>query len=160
MSGSTQLQSRGIEPVARCLIHHLMVPDVYFEVRLPGRRERADLLLIDMAGAGDVHVVKVRYGLDRAMAAIGSLMRFPAHYRWIACYADRIPAQARGRLRRGGGLYPSAGAGRVGVIEIDRSEQDDLTAAVLVKAERFLSPIDRDLIRAVAEEREPDIRFD
>ena len=159
-TGITRLHDRALEPVARCLIRHLMVPDVYFEATFPGRRANTDIVLIDRAGAGDVHLVEVKVAIDKALAAIPVLLRVPAHYRWVACFGHTISDRTRAHLRRGEGLLPPTGAGRIGVIEVIRSEPDDLTAGILVNAERFLEPVDPEALRAFADRHPPSIRFD
>ena len=53
-----RLEHRGREAVADCLIRDLMVPNIYFDANWPNAQLQADVLAIDRAGTGDVHVVQ------------------------------------------------------------------------------------------------------
>jgi len=199
MTETKRLEARALEPVAKCLIRYLHVPQIYFDAPWPSPRLRAvdapalagptfvkgprghvDLLAIDRAGSGDLHVVEIRHDSTEALEAITKLMRIPAHYRWVAFYRETVTQQLPKidpRL-----LYPESGAGRVGMIEIIRGAGDNLGtnipvrtleealgkvaeagdnlgAKILVRAERFHG-LKRSAIAAFVAKHEPDISFD
>ncbi len=130
-------EARAREPVSKCLAERLMVPEVYWGVRwllLP----EVDVLLIDRAGAGDVHAVEIRRDAAKALAVIPQLLkRVRAHYRWIAVFEEGLDSATRAKLLRREGLFPEQGPGCIGVIGVTRSPDGSLEASVLVKAERF-----------------------
>src|SRR6266702_1807599 len=60
MNHVQRLEHRGREAVAECLIRDLMVPHIYFDVEWPDSQLHVDVLAIDRAGSGDVHVVEIK----------------------------------------------------------------------------------------------------
>ena len=199
MTETKRLEARALEPVAQCLIRYLHVPQIYFDAPWPGPRMQAvdgpalagpafvkgpcrhvDLLAIDRAGTGDLHVVKIKHDLPEVLEAIANLMRIPAHYRWVAFYRETVTQHLPEiDLRL---LYPESGAGRIGIIEIIRGAGDspeanipvitleealgkvaeagdDLWANILLRAERFHG-LTRSLVAAFVAKHEPDIAFD
>lgn len=125
---------RAREPVARCLMRGLLVPKVYFEARWPSDASRADVVLIDRAGVGDVHVVAVKATLRSAFAAVGRVLAVPAQYRWIA--VPRTRSLLNAAQQNIDALLPESGAGRVGLIEIVETN-NDLGANIMIQSERF-----------------------
>ena len=150
-----RLELRALEPVAQCLIRKLLVPDVYFEFRMPNG-DKADVLLVNRAGTSDLHVVEMRSSLEQGLKALDTLANMPAHYRWLAVpltdaertvlMSDRTP------------FYPPSGAGRTGLIEVVRMNGDDLGADVVWKAERFHGQY-RDGLQEAFRSRRPDLEF-
>ena len=85
-------------------------------------------------------------------------MRIPAHYRWVAFFRETVTQQLPAGLEAGN-YIPKAVPGRVGLIEIVRSEMgaaDDLSAEILVKAERFVG-LKYSQIDPFAKKHEPDM---
>lgn len=133
-TNSERLLLRAREPVARCLIRKLIVPKVFFDARWPDEESRTDLLVIDRAGAGDVHVVEIKSNFRAARSAIPGLLDVPANYRWLAVpRAKNLEEAVSMHIDE---LYPPKGAGRVGIIEIVEIVHD-LGASVVLQAERF-----------------------
>jgi len=137
MTEIERFEVRAREAVAQLLNRRLSIPDIFFEAPWPDEKGRADLLAVDRAGTGDLHVVEIRYDSTKAPEAIAKLMCIPGHYRWVAFYRETVTQQLPAMLDSRQ-LYPESGPGRVGLIEIVRSEKDDLSAEILVKAERFV----------------------
>ena len=132
-----RLGQRAKDPVSRALIRHLVVPWIYFEAPWPSSEARVDVLAIDRAGTGDVHVVEIRQRAADALRAIAQVMRIPAQFRWVAFFAGSITPAVTLKLLNRECLYPADGPGRVGVIEVVRMQGDDLGANIKVTAERF-----------------------
>jgi hypothetical protein len=84
-----------------------------------------------------VHAVEIKTSAAAAIAAIPQLLRVPAQYLWLAFPAETLDAKTRRALEDRDCLYSPKGAGRIGVIEISRTENDDLQARIGVAAERF-----------------------
>jgi hypothetical protein len=122
-----------------------------------------DIVAIDRAGTGDVHVVEVKRTLRDALSVgVRTVSRFPAHYRWIAYQGEGLaPVDSRSEvlLLSEEPLLPESGMGRVGVIEIIRMPFGDLGARIRFKAERFrpneLDPVVREFQR----HESPDMEF-
>ncbi len=71
--------------VARLFTRTLTVPQVFFEAAWPDAKRHVDILAIDRAGSGDVHVVEIKSRFDQVTTpVIRQLSRMPSHYRWIA----------------------------------------------------------------------------
>jgi hypothetical protein len=157
-------EERCYEPVAHYLIRQLMLPKIYFgRVWPPNKRSCTDVIAIDRAGTGDVHVVEVKRTLRDALTqGVRSVSRLPAHYRWVAYQGEGLlptDDSAETQLLSESPLLPESGMGRVGVIEVVRMPFGDLGARVRVKAERFQSG---DLDPAVSRFQKcehPDIEF-
>jgi len=154
-----QLEQRARAPVAQCLIRQLLVPKLYFGAPWPGGDQRVDLLAVDRAGVGDVHIVEVKFEAARALQAIPQLLAVPAQYRWIAFFHETVNNTVEPELMSRRALYPQSGMGRVGVIEVVRMAGDDLGANVLVRPERFPGS-SRPEVSRLLETVPPDIQFD
>ena len=152
-------EKRALDAVAQCLVRHLMVPHVYFDAEWPDvQSATVDVLAIDRAGTGDVHVAELRFSAQSAAAAIQKLRKLPAQFLWFAYFresAESVTPWQRGPTEE---LY-SAGAGRVGIIEVVRMAGDDLGASIIVKAERFHVPRSEN-VREYVEHHAPHIMFD
>lgn len=133
---------RCMEPVAQCLIRILSVPKVYFDRMWP--RENGapvDIVVIDRAGTGDLHIVKVCRTLNDALeTGVAAALDIPAHYRWV-CYQGEglFPHDEESELKllSEEPLLPETGMGKVGVIEVVRMMRNELGANIHAKAERF-----------------------
>lgn len=136
-----QLEARGKNAVAALLAHRLIVPKIFFDARWPPRTSRVDVLAVDRAGAGDIHVVQVRAGIKAAAEAIAQLMQLPAHYKYVAVVT---PGNYRLQERT---LYSEDGLGRVGVILFEEQEHDQLLARINIAPERFR--VGPDVIRQI-----------
>jgi hypothetical protein len=160
-------QERCLEPVARCLMRMLLVPKVYFDRVWPpptGRRSaRVDVVAIDRAGTGDVHVVEIKRSLaDALVDGVTAVRDVPAHYRWIAYQGEGLLPVGLSdvvSLQSEKPLLPKKGMGRIGVIEVVRMGSGDLGANVRLRAERF-QPGDIDAaIQTFLRQEKPDIDF-
>jgi len=147
------VQDRAKDAVAQCLINQLHVPTVYFDAPWPSGRNHTDLLIIDRAGTGDVHVVEITKDLDAALKYIPRILKIPAQFRWIAYVDEPVARKSLHRIDRNqrracnAPLYPPKGMGRVGVIAVGsggesaaddvEKVEDSFDAEVVVSAERF-----------------------
>jgi|WetSurMetagenome_2_1015567.scaffolds.fasta_scaffold07903_6 hypothetical protein len=155
-----RLHERALEPISQCLIRDLIVPNVYWEVPWPADGKRVDLLLIDRAGSGPVHVVEIKVHAADAVQSIPQVQRIPAHYRWIAFFAETLDAKTCRQLANREILFPVKNTpGCVGVIEVVRMSDDTLGANILVRAEMFVQALDKD-VAAFKKHNKPTIRFD
>ncbi|MFH1562792.1 MAG: hypothetical protein ABIF11_05175 [Nitrospirota bacterium] len=157
-------EERCYEPVARCLIRTLIVPNIYFEQTWPmSDHSQIDIVAVDRAGTGDVHVVKVCETLNEAITkGIETIGKVPAHYRWVAFQGEGFlphDEDAEFKLLSEEPLLPESGMGRIGVIEIVRMVKNDLGANIKLKAERFRVKDISGLIKDFVEHAEADIEF-
>jgi hypothetical protein len=156
MTKAERLHLRSRDPVAEFLIRQLVVPTICFEARWPGAGGHpVDVLAIDRAGSGDVHVVEIKPGVLDPKSAAHQLMTVPAQYRWLAGPKRAFalwPAKAPSFL------YPHEGMGRIGVIEIVRTPDDSLVANIRFRAERFGGNLRKEVDAFLAAHR-PDIEF-
>lgn len=155
-----QLEHRAREAVARCLIRQLTVPKVYFDAKWPpDGTHQVDVLAVDRAGTGDLHVVEVKFSANVAFAAIAELLPVPAQFRWIAFFRATADSQTELNLIGKQPLYPPNGMGRVGVIEVVQMANDDLGANVRIRAERFMGSF-RTQVEQFVTSVPADIQFD
>ncbi len=153
------LEDQAKEPVARCLIQDLMLPTIYFDAEWPVPGQHVDVLAIDRAGVGDVHVVEIRDKTADAFDAVAGLLKTPAHYRWIAYFAHTIKKTDRARLTAMPILSPPEGMGRVGVIEIVRMVDGEFGASIKVRAQRFWGSYYRMADEFTSRHPEADIQY-
>ena len=153
-----RLEQRARDPVSRVLVRHLIVPWIYFAAPWAETGKTVDMLAVDRAGTGDVHVVEIKQRATLALRAIPSLLRVPAQFRWIAYFAGTATRDSELQLVNKECLYPPKGPGRVGVIEIVQMEGDELGANIRIKAERFPGSYLREVAKLVVDV-EPDISF-
>ena len=160
MIETQQLELRARDAVSRCLIRSLAVPNVYFDVHWPTVRARRiiDVLAIDRAGVGDVHVVEIKYAARDAFAAIPALLKVPAQFRWIAFYEDTVGPQAIAAAMDKGVLYSPSGMGRVGVIQVASVGEHDLAANIIIRAERFAGSL-RERVKKFTKQHPADVEF-
>jgi len=157
MTETQRLEQRARDAVAECLIRRLTIPNIYFDVRWPRGAKEVDILAVDRAGSGDVHVIDVNHHLSAAVDSVPELLSVPSQFKWTAFYVDTLTAEAEKTLKDR--LYAFKGMGRVGVITIARTGADDLGANVSVKAERFPGNFHREVTEFTASV-EPDIQLD
>lgn len=152
----SQLELRAVEPVAQTLIRRLLVPDVYIGVELADG-QHADLVLVDRAGTGDLHVVQVVSSLESASSTLSELLSTPVPYRWLAVSVSDDELSELTLARRAE-FQPETGAGRVGLVRVVRMAADELGANVLWRAERFHG-VRAGSFRDALASREPDMEF-
>jgi hypothetical protein len=143
------------EAVSRCLVRELIVPHVYWDAPWPDVTSRADIVAVDRAGGGDLHVVRIEAAAADALAYLPELMAVPAQYRWVAFFTETLDPLAQLELIGQAPLYPPNGPGRVGVIEVVRMA-DDLGANIRLKAQRFPTQIHK-AIEKFTSQHEPTI---
>lgn len=149
------------QPVAECLIRELIVPSIYFEPMFPGSDMRPDIVAIDRAGTGDLHVVEVKNTLDLAFkVGIKQVLSYPGHYHWIACPFSGVSEETALELISQKPLYPKNGAGKVGVIEVVLMSDQSFGANIKIRAERFLWGKAEEFIRKFISENKPAIKFE
>ena len=132
-----QLEGRLKNAAAQFLSKQLVVPKIFIEAQWPDRNQRVDVLAVDRAGAGDIHVVEVKTNLRAAAESVGRLMLIPAHYRYIAT-VDHEDLLIPNELLSESLLYPPDGIGRIGIILVGEDEDfQELSTHFAVTPERF-----------------------
>jgi hypothetical protein len=127
-----QMTARGKNAVAEFLARKLIVPKVFFDAAWPSRKSLVDVLAVDRAGAGDVHVAHVTIGNRLLADAVDLLKSQPGHYKYLALIG------VRGNYRpTEGSLYAPDGQGRVGVLLVEELNENRLVAREIMPAERF-----------------------
>ena len=126
-----QAEARGKNAVAQLFARRLIVPKIFFDAAWPSAKSRVDVLAVDRAGAGDIHIVQVKIGINALQDSIDFLMQVPAHYRYIALL-DTQNYRFDEKI-----LYPVQGLGRIGVILFEQQEHDRLVARFEIVPERF-----------------------
>jgi hypothetical protein len=156
-----QREGRAINVVADLLRRTLRVPNIYLEP--PPSVIAADVLAVDSGGAGDLHAVEIELSdtathspsLPRASVEVENslalsrakkiwrerlptihrqLMAMPAHFRYLALPED-IFLGLKGEVQFG--LFSDDGIGRLGVITVKGTGEEDITAEIAVRPERF-----------------------
>ena len=129
---SSQLEGRLKNAVADFLQRRLIVPKIFLDAAWPSYRHM-DILAVDRAGTGDVHIAEVKTSLPALYDAVTDLMPLPAHYKYVAIF-EGSELQQINELR----LYAPDGIGRVGVIAIaERPEDKSLCGRLVLAPERF-----------------------
>jgi hypothetical protein len=133
---------RSFVPIGRCLISNLIVPKIYFGRNWPiGGNRKIDLIAIDRAGTGDIHIVEVKRTLyDALTRGVEYVLSVPAHYKWVAFMGrgiHRTKEDSELLLLSQRTLLPKKGMGRVGVIEVVRMATDELGSNIKLRGERF-----------------------
>lgn len=134
-----QREGRAANAVADLLMRRLLVPKIFFEAKgFVFSGERVDLLAIDRAGSGDIHVVKFKLsGTSSPSKAVISnsvkalLNAVPAHFKYLA--VDRRSLDTVSQQQ----LFAKDGIGRVGIIEITEKPSSPPEARIVIAAERF-----------------------
>lgn len=129
---ASQLEGRLKNAAAEFLQQRLIVPKIFLEAAWPSYR-RIDVLAVDRAGAGDIHVVEVKVSFETIYEAVSDLMSVPAHHKYVAIFDNAaLPRINESRL------YAPDGIGRVGVIAVaERPEDRSLRARLVIAPERF-----------------------
>lgn len=148
-----QREARGKNAVADLLSRRLIVPKIFFDASWPSRQSRVDVLAVDRAGSGDIHIVEVKV-VNAALASIARLTQLPAHYKYVAIVN---PGSYRLQEKE---LYSADGLGRVGVILFNEGQHGQLLARIDIAPERFrVGPnVIRDIDRFTARQH-PDIEI-
>ena len=127
-----QREGRLKNAVAEFLQQRLIVPKIFLDAAWPNWRH-IDVLAVDRAGAGDIHVIEVKASVDAIENATADLMSIPAHYKYVASF-ENADLQRIDESR----LYAPDGVGRVGIIAIfERPGDKSLHARILITPERF-----------------------
>jgi hypothetical protein len=126
---------RVINSVADYLRSHLRVPNVYIEPRVTILK-KADVLAVDAAGSGDIHIVEVKlFSAPPTSAMIRSYIdqvkAVPGHYKYIA-----MPRNGAS-LSLGTQLFSNDGIGRIGLFFISQITDSLPTVDLVIKPERF-----------------------
>lgn len=126
-----QQHARVQNAVANFLFGTLIVPKIFFNARWPSRKREVDVLAVDRAGAGEIHVVEVKVGSANLAQSVGSLMEIPAHFKYLALFGSGAyrPTERA--------LYAPDGMGRIGIIQVHKTQQGDLAVGLSVRPERF-----------------------
>jgi hypothetical protein len=126
-----QQHSRVENAVAHFLSGVLIVPKIFFEARWPSRQNRVDVLAVDRAGAGEVHIVEVKVGNGDITEALRAMLEIPAHFKYLALFQNgrKVPHEK--------GLYAGNGMGRVGIIRVREDQTSNLQVEFLIRPERF-----------------------
>ncbi len=148
---------RAKNAVQEFLRNRLLVPKIYLDAEWNG--ERVDVLAIDRAGVGDVHVVRLvsvtgeeqedwQYLVIKAAILANEegqplknlpLIDLPMQFRYVALVSftpglkrfDPTPELARRMLK-------DDGVGRIGILTVDMSA-DEPSVQIVLKPERFRS---------------------
>ena len=131
------LHPRSLEPVAQCLMNHLLIPDVYVDVSWGGGK--VDVLAVDRAGTGALHIAEVKIGKAELRSTLEQLRKVPAHYRWIAYFPDNPREMNPQAIPKK--LFEAVPA-RIGLIQLFLMAYDEIGARLLVRAERSMEIID------------------
>ncbi len=147
---SQQYVGRAMNAVQDYLIQKLLIPKIYFEAQW--NHIPVQVLAVDRAGAGDVHIVwflHVTPGIslqnisgflaDKLPGVVEEIQSLPSHYRYIAVLSDdqnpiRIPLLQEITSK----ALARDGVGRVGILDVDLS-REEASVRVLLKPERYRS---------------------
>jgi hypothetical protein len=147
-----QQLGRAMNAVQEFLVHKLLFPKVYLDADWNGNN--VNVLAIDRAGVGDVHVVKLMpwvqgqaddipgwyLSMERSVQEpMRTLSTFLGHFRYLAivCTEPNRNPWIPGPATRSSSLA-SDGVGRIGILYVDVTEEN-VEVRVLLKAERFRS---------------------
>ncbi len=129
-----QREGRAVNAVAGLLMRKLFVPKIFLESKVPNNL-RVDLLAIDRAGSGDIHIVEFKlYNANIAVISKSTkalLNSIPAHFRYLAVDSGSL------NLALSQNLFATDGIGRIGIIEIVEKPSTPPEARVIIQAERF-----------------------
>lgn len=138
--GIRQRHGRAINAVAEFLRYKfpkLSVPNIYIEPRI-SPLTGIDLLAIDRAGSGDLHVVEIKEAMPLSSSVqfdrlVEQVKKYPAHFKYIAIPQPANPA----RLSAHAKLFAKNGIGRVGIIFLEQNGGDLPKVTLFSPAERF-----------------------
>jgi hypothetical protein len=127
----SQLEGRLKNAAADFLQHRLIVPKIFLDAAWPSHR-RIDVLAVDRAGAGDIHVAEAKASVHAIYDAVTNIMSLPAHYKYVVIFASPELRIDESRL------YATDGMGRVGVIAVtERPADKSLQTHLVITPERF-----------------------
>ncbi len=126
-----QLRSRAKNAVAKFLFEALVVPKIFFDAHWPSRRSEVDILAVDRAGAGEIHIAQVKARAANLADAICALADIPAHFKYLALFESSSYSPSHESL------YAPDGMGRIGIIRVREDRADELHAEFAVRPERF-----------------------
>ena len=164
MKTTQALEHRAKDPISKLLIDYLDVPMIFFDAAWPANGKSVDILAIDRAGAGDVHVIQVVKNLQDGIKRLPRLLKVPGQFRWIAYpFETEDPEADLAEYDRldNAPLFASNDMGRVGVIQVRPSENQHgefLHGLIAVRAERFRGSY-HEQVRRFLEKNRPDIEF-
>jgi hypothetical protein len=126
-----QQRSRVKNAVARFLFGALIVPKIFFDARWPSKKGEVDVLAVDRAGAGEIHIAGIKVGSGSFSEEIRGITTIPAHFKYLALFdnGSYVPTDDV--------LYAPDGMGRIGVIQVRENRSNDLNADFLIRPERF-----------------------
>lgn len=128
-----QMEGRAKNAVLGFLQKELVVPKVFFDAQWPSKNQSVDVLAVDRAGAGDVHIFEIK-SIGNATAAIPTLFQTPAHFKYLVILDEQTY-----RLRPEALISPN-GVGKIGVISVSEESDGSLRTILRQKAERFADP--------------------
>jgi hypothetical protein len=126
-----QQRSRVKNAVARFLFSTLIVPKIFFDAPWPSKKSEIDVLAVDRAGAGEIHIVEVKIGSGNLGESLRMVANVPAHFKYLALFDNNsyIPTEE--------GLYAPDGMGRIGLIQVRENGTSDLNTEFRIRPERF-----------------------
>lgn len=153
---SQQRQGRALNAVAGLLRNTLRVPQIYLKVGWPKLdQKKLDLMAIDRAGSGDVHVVFIQLDPNAAAspATLNAIKKMPAHFMYLATLFSALEIAPNPAP-----YFSRDGIGRIGIIEIQEREGSSPNAFVSQPPERFrMSSELRSDVRQFTYKHTPDI---
>lgn len=145
---------RAKNAIQEYLIRKLLIPKIYLDADWDG--VHVDVLAIDRAGVGDVHLVRVLPGRphlvprqddeltvfaqdETTVGFLEDLKAVPGHFRYVVGLARGLGSAefhvASALLRK---TFAPDGVGRVGILLVDL-QQDEAAVKTVLKPERFRS---------------------
>lgn len=152
-----RIEERSLEPISQLLARELMVPNIYWNAPWKADDKPVDVLVIDRAGSGPVHVVEMKESWRPRSDPGKSLIDYPADYRWIATFVDAPDKIAQ--LRTARTAEPNQGPGRLGIIAVYPKGDDGLQACIVRRAEKFAGSWRKQALEFAAT-HQPDITFE
>lgn len=131
---------RAINAVAEYFRTKLSVPNIYFEPKLGTLR--LDLLAVDRAGSGDLHVAEIKIpnnfvtSLSNLRAYVARLQQWPAHYRYLVLPRTSELMSLLPKLS----LFSSDGIGRSGILLLTERPDGLPQVELAVQPERYRVP--------------------
>jgi hypothetical protein len=128
------------------LIRKLVVPKVYLDADWNGKS--VDVLAIDRAGVGDVHAVRIVFDdsigeevIWKVRNSVNEFKSHLSHYRYVAVVHDKPYIRGFTPVEESAirSSFADDGVGRIGVLNIDLTEDDPPSVRVILKPERFRS---------------------
>lgn len=136
-----QRQGRAANAIAELFKKNLRVPHIYLEAGWPALGgKRVDVMAVDEAGSGDIHVVEIELGsLNKKSSMLRTMKTAPAHFMYLASDFPGLTELA-GDVSS---LFAKNGIGKVGLISIEEQEDALPLARLISPGERFRMPEER-----------------